>query len=178
MRYVTVALVMALVVPLALGQQQPPKREFRGPGPRKPEDCDMKKSEQAAFCKTCNAILEGQTLEDHKGKDYKAHEVGKRKVCVKKYFEAECHPENNSFEKGECCGKAKVEKISRTPLVWLCEGCSQTVDQEGGKCVFPDCPKKKLRQECQGQPAFPHTNEDNFRKKQKEKEKKEEKEKK
>ncbi len=128
--------------------------------------------EAGTFCNECGAILEKEQIEQHKkDRTLKSHTILTKKICVRKFYHCEAHPENDSFDKGQCCGKDMPEKLSKTLVLWRCEGCSQ-VSSETDKCQDPACPKKKIRTECAGEPMFPHTNEKLWREKKKKEEKK------
>jgi len=169
MRFISIAVLVGMVA-VAVGQDQGPR--YQGPGPRPVDACDMKKMEMAPYCETCGGLLDDKQKEDHKAKEYSTHKIRQAKCCVKKYFYAECHADNSHFDKGECCGKAKVEKTDRSAIYWVCEGCNTRVTDEKQKCPIDDCPKKKMRAECTAQPTFPHCNEKWWREEQKKKEKK------
>ncbi|MBI2933259.1 MAG: hypothetical protein HYY16_16565 [Planctomycetes bacterium] len=161
------ALLSATFLTVALAGQEPPPHQPapRGPGPRPPDACDLKKIETGSFCMHCGGLLNDEQVAEHaKNKEFKSHRIAKRKVCVKKYYHAPCHPENDSFEKGKCCGEDMEELVDRALIVYLCEGCGWN-STETDKCQEPICTKKKMRQECAAQPNFPHTNEKLWREK-------------
>ncbi len=141
-------------------------------GPRAADACDLKKIELAPYCNECSKIMEDKEVAGHKKEaGGGSHTIVKRKVCVKKYYHADCHPENDSYDKGQCCGKDKEEKVSKSAIWFQCEGCSAPAEKEG-TCQFDECPKKKTRAECTMQPSFPHTNEKKWRDDKKKEEKK------
>ncbi len=172
MRIVLVALFTAGVAVVAVDGKQDGKRQLFPPGPRAKDACDIKKTEMAPFCETCQGLLDEAGVKQHKTeKDYKGHEIGKAKACVKEYYHCETHPENDSYDKGQCCGKDMEKKSSRSRVTWICETCGATTFEEK-KCPREDCPKSKLRAECSLQPNFPHTNEKLWRDNKKKDEKK------
>jgi hypothetical protein len=164
-------MALCLAVGLVAAGQDPNGRKYEMPGPRGADACDMKKIEQAPWCESCGGLLDDKQKEEHKAKEYKEHKIKQAKACVKKYYHAECHLENSHFDKGECCGKAKEERVLKSALYWLCEGCGYRANDDKEKCPIDDCPKKKMRQECTLQPSFPHCNEKWWREEQKKKKK-------
>lgn len=63
--------------------------------------CDVKTVEKGKWCEGCKELLEDKDIEkaQHKGKD-ETHTVVEVDVCVKKYFESACHPEQRSAKPG------------------------------------------------------------------------------
>jgi len=152
-----VAVVLAVALAGSSSGQQQGGNLVQKPGPRAPEACDLSKVIPGWYCENCGKAMTDKLLAEHnKDKETKTHTVAKRKICERKYWESECHPEKNNFEKGLCCGKEMVEKVGYALTLNQCLNCSAiNVDE---KCRNMYCGGGKMRLECALQPHFPHTN--------------------
>ena len=77
----TIALALFLCSPL-IGQDM-------GGGAAAKNDCDCKTLEKGWYCKKCDALVEKADL-DKDGKHSCKEAPAEVKVCVKKYYHAEC----------------------------------------------------------------------------------------
>ncbi len=178
LRFTLVALLSIGAV--ALGQDPPPNPpadkpqdppvsdKVKPPGPKKADDCDLKGVQIRYMC-DCMGFLDEKGLAMHKKPEFKEHQPQQVKVCVKKYYLCQQHPENASLDKTKCatCSAPLTEKVEISPAFHICEGCGTRMGADALKCTLVECPKPKLRMECAFQPRFPHTNEKNWREKKK-----------
>jgi hypothetical protein len=118
-------------------EPEKPKEEAKpaeGPAPRykKPDVlCDCKKIVKGTHCVKCERTLGEDDIRN--GVCKKCEEKPKKiDLCVKRYFQAECHPEKISDRPVTCDGKVyDFPHEDKARVVYLCSVCDEWGDLQG-----------------------------------------------
>jgi hypothetical protein len=122
------------------------------PGPA----CDLATVEDAVWCSKCKKPREKEQLEGTKCKDCQT-ETEKLKVCVKKWI-PRCGMHEQKPHLENCCKSKKccVLEASKSPVVYVCEGCGQSAREEAKIAHDAKAHDKKSIRSCELSGTAPH----------------------
>ena len=123
---------------------------------KKGPPCDLATIEDATWCSKCKKPREKEQLDGTKCKDCQT-ETEKLKVCVKKWI-PRCGMHGQTPHLENCCKSKKccVFEASKSPIVYVCEGCGQSAREEGKIAHDAKAHEKKAVRSCELSGTAPH----------------------
>lgn len=121
--------------------------------------CDIKRTVKGMFCTTCDRVLDPEN-DMRRGVCKRCEEKPmKIDMCVRRYFQASCHPEKISDKPVFCCGKLHDTPLEdRARIVYYCESCEQAGDTQGELPHAADCKNRfGVTKVCTKSGHEPHT---------------------
>lgn len=123
---------------------------------RKGPACDVATVEEAAWCSKCKKPREKDQLDGARCKDCQT-ETEKLQVCVKKWI-PRCGMHEQKPHLENCCKSKKccVLEASKSPVVYVCEGCGQSAREEDKIAHGTKAHEKKVAKSCELSGTAPH----------------------
>jgi hypothetical protein len=141
-----------------------PKEAAKPPDAPKPEipkdvknPCDCKKIVKGVWCPKCQRVLEVDDV--RRGVCKKCEEKPKKiELCVKKYYQAECHPEKISDRPISCDGKLyDLPLEDKAKIIYQCSSCEEAGDTQGEIKHKDDCKNRLgVKKICTKSGTGPH----------------------
>jgi hypothetical protein len=150
MKLLKIAVALLCAFASVSAQDKPDAAKKAGPA------CDLATVEDASWCAKCKKFREKEQLDGAKCKECQT-ETEKLKVCVKKWI-PRCGMHEQKPHLENCCKSKKccVMETSRSPIVYVCEGCGQSAREEAKIAHDAKAHEKKVVKSCELSGTAPH----------------------